>query len=345
MATETIQRPKKILFYSTKPYEESVFKHCNLGLPELEAFKLTFVEAHLCEKTVGLAEGFDAVCAFVNDTVDKYVLQALQAKGVKVIALRCAGFNNVDITYANSIGLPVVRVPAYSPYAVAEHAVALLLTLNRKIHKAYTRVRDGNFLLDGLVGVDLHGKTVGIVGTGKIGAVFAQIMKGFGCNLLAFDPYENPDVVALGATYVPLPTLLATADVISLHCPLMDATRHLIHADMLHQLKRGVLLINTSRGGLIETQAAIEGLKQGIIGGLGLDVYEEEGPLFFEDLSCSVIHDDVFSRLLTFPNVVITGHQAFLTKEALGNIASTTLNNLNSIFAGNVCENMVKAQP
>jgi D-lactate dehydrogenase len=335
----------KILFYSAKPYEETVFKKSNLALPTAETFKLTFIEAHLCEKTVGLAKGYNAVCAFVNDTIDKPVLQSLKEQGIQAIALRCAGFNNVDIAYANELNLPVVRVPAYSPYAVAEHAVALLLTLNRKIHKAYTRVRDGNFLLDGLVGVDLHGKTVGIVGTGKIGAVFARIMKGFGCQLLAFDPYENPEVVELGATYVPLETLLAQADVISLHCPLMEATYHLICSETLPKLKHGVLLINTSRGGLIETHAAIEGLKQGIIGGLGLDVYEEEGPLFFEDLSCSVIQDDVFSRLLTFPNVVITGHQAFLTQEALGNIASTTLNNLTHVLTSQPCENSVSVKP
>jgi D-lactate dehydrogenase len=242
---------------------------------------------------------------------------------------------------ATALNLPIVRVPAYSPYAVAEHAVTLLLTLNRKIHKAYSRVREGNFSLDGLMGMDLHGKTVGIVGTGRIGAVFTGIMKGFGCKLLAFDPYKNPEVEAHGATYVSLAELLSQSDIISLHCPLMESTHHLINAETLPQLKRGVLLINTSRGGLIETQSVIEGLKQGIIGGLGLDVYEEEGPLFFEDLSCSVIQDDVFSRLLTFPNVVITGHQAFLTQEALSNIASTTLDNVRLILSSQPCGNQV----
>jgi D-lactate dehydrogenase len=331
----------KILFYSAKPYEIEIFTKLNAELSAEAPFKLTFIEAHLCETTVALAKCYDAVCAFVNDTLDSYVLTALKEQGIQVVAMRCAGYNNVDLVTAEALKLPIVRVPAYSPYAVAEHAVTLLLTLNRKIHKAYSRVREGNFTLDGLVGMDLHGKTVGIVGTGKIGAVFTGIMKGFGCKLLAFDPYKNPEVEALGATYVSLPELLNQSDVISLHCPLMEATHHLINAKTLPQLKRGVLLINTSRGGLVETQAVIEGLKQGIIGGVGLDVYEEEGPLFFEDLSCSVIQDDVFSRLLTFPNVIITGHQAFLTKEALSNIASTTLGNVQAILANQPCGNSV----
>lgn len=341
MMTSTNNPKRRILFYSAKPYESAIFTQLNNQLPEAEQFKLTFIEAHLCETTVALAKGYDVVCAFVNDTLDRYVLTGLKEQGVQVIAMRCAGYNNVDVPAANALQLPIVRVPAYSPYAVAEHAVTLLLTLNRKIHKAYARVRDGNFSLDGLVGMDLHGKTVGIVGTGKIGAVFAGIMKGFGCKLLAFDPYKNPEVEALGATYVPLQELLNQSDVISLHCPLMESTHHLINSAMLKQLKRGVLIINTSRGGLVETQSVIEGLKQGVIGGLGLDVYEEEGPLFFEDLSCSVIQDDVFSRLLTFPNVVITGHQAFLTQEALSNIASTTLGNVQSVLANQPCNNTV----
>jgi D-lactate dehydrogenase len=337
----TLPNKARILFYSAKPYESDIFKKINEQRPPEEQLKLTFIEAHLCETTVALAKGYDAVCAFVNDTLDRYVLTALKEQGVQVVAMRCAGYNNVDIVTANALGLPIVRVPAYSPYAVAEHAVTLLLTLNRKIHKAYSRVRDGNFSLDGLVGMDLHGKTVGIVGTGKIGAVFAGIMKGFGCNLLAFDPYKNAEVEALGGQYVSLPELLEQSDVISLHCPLMESTHHLINSETLPLLKRGVLLINTSRGGLVETISVIEGLKQGIIGGLGLDVYEEEGPLFFEDLSCSVIQDDVFSRLLTFPNVVITGHQAFLTKEALSNIAGTTLGNVQAVLANQLCVNSV----
>jgi D-lactate dehydrogenase len=278
----------------------------------------------------------------VNDTLDEKVLTGLNALGVQTIVMRCAGFNNVDVPKAAELGMRVLRVPAYSPYAVAEHALALIMTLNRKTYKAFNRVRDGNFLLDGLVGFDVHGKTVGVIGTGKIGEIFAGIMKGMGCTLLAYDPYPSEAVKAMGATYVSLDELLAQSDMISLHCPLMPATYHMINDASVAKMKKGAMLINTSRGGLIETQAVVDGLKSGQIGALGLDVYEEEGDLFFEDLSCDVIQDDVFSRLLTFPNVLITGHQAFLTQEALNNIARTTIANLEDVFAGRDSKNEVK---
>ena len=326
-----------IAFYSTKPFDIEAFNANNTA-----GFHFNYLDAHLTLKTVKLAEGHQAVCAFVNDTLDAQVLRALNDLGVKTVVMRCAGYNNVDVSTAVALGMRVLRVPAYSPYAVAEHALALIMTLNRKTYKAFNRVRDGNFLLDGLVGFDVHGKTVGVIGTGKIGEIFVGIMKGMGCRLLAYDPYPSDAVKAMGATYVSLDELLGQSDIISLHCPLMPATHHLINHASVAKMKKGVMLINTSRGGLIETQAVINGLKSGQIGALGLDVYEEEGDLFFEDLSCNVIQDDVFSRLLTFPNVLITGHQAFLTQEALHNIAMTTLANLADAFAGRASKNEVK---
>jgi D-lactate dehydrogenase len=326
-----------VAFYSTKPYDIEAFNANNTA-----DFNINYLDAHLTPKTVKLAEGHQAVCAFVNDTLDEKVLTGLNALGVQTIVMRCAGFNNVDVPKAAELGMRVLRVPAYSPYAVAEHALALIMTLNRKTYKAFNRVRDGNFLLDGLVGFDVHGKTVGVIGTGKIGEIFAGIMKGMGCTLLAYDPYPSEAVKAMGATYVSLDELLAQSDMISLHCPLMPATYHMIDDASVAKMKKGVMLINTSRGGLIETQAVVDGLKSGQIGALGLDVYEEEGDLFFEDLSCDVIQDDVFSRLLTFPNVLITGHQAFLTQEALHNIARTTIANLEDAFAGRDSKNEVK---
>lgn len=326
-----------VMMFSTQPYEKTVFSQ----QVQASSCRFHYLEPHLNESTVALAKNVDAVCVFVNDTLDAPVLEALASQGVRFIALRCAGYNNVDVAKAQALGLTVVRVPAYSPYAVAEHALALLMTLNRKTHKAYQRVRDGNFLLDGLVGFDVHGKTVGIIGTGQIGQVMAGIFKGLGCSVLAYDPYPTTAMEALGATYVPLETLYQHSDIISLHCPLMPNTHHLINATALEQMKLGVVILNTSRGGLVDTQAVIDALKQGRIGGLGLDVYEEESDLFFEDFSASVIQDDVFSRLLTFPNVVITGHQAFLTHEALGNIAQTTLANLEALANGTPCPNVV----
>jgi len=271
---------------------------------------------------------------FVNDRVDATVLQGLHAAGVRLVALRCAGFNNVDLTEAARLGIAVGRVPAYSPHAVAEHTAALVFTLNRKIHRAHARVREGNFALDGLLGFDLHGRTVGVVGTGQIGRCFLQIMGGVGCRLLAHDPHVDASCESMGVRYVSLDELLVQSDIVSLHCPLTPATRHLVDAAALRRMKRGAMLINTSRGAVVDTRAAIQALKAGQLGSLGLDVYEEEADLFFRDLSEHAIQDDVFARLLTFPNVVITGHQAFFTEEALGAIARTTVDNLDAFATG-----------
>jgi D-lactate dehydrogenase len=306
---------------------------------------MEFFKAQLDHKTVGLAQGFGAVCAFVNDNLDKSVLETLNQSGVRIIAMRCAGFNNVDLEAAESLGMTVVRVPTYSPYAVAEHALTLIMSLNRRIHRAYNRVREGNFELKGLLGEDIHGQTVGIIGTGAIGTVFAKLMTGFGCELLAYDPYPNDEVKALGVTYVSLDELLQRSSIISIHCPLTPETRHLINADTIALMRDGVILVNTSRGGIIDTRAAVDGLKSGKIGQLGLDVYEAESDLFFKDLSNRVIQDDLFTRLLTFPNVIITGHQAFFTETALSNIAQTTLENVRMVERGEECPNVVKAKP
>jgi D-lactate dehydrogenase len=282
------------------------------------------------------------VSAFVNDRLDAAVLQALAAGGTRLIALRCAGFNHVDLPAAADAGIRVVRVPAYSPYAVAEHTLALILALNRQLPRAVTRVRDGNFALDGLVGFDLHGKTVGVVGTGKIGEVVVRLLAGFGCRVLACDPHPSPAVTALGATYATLETLLAESRVVTLHCPLTPDTHHLINADAFALLRKGSMLINTSRGGLLDTRAAIAALKSGHLGSLGIDVYEEEADLFFEDLSGTVLRDDVFARLLTFPNVIVTAHQAFLTTEALTGIAETTLASITAFAAGDPLVNEIR---
>jgi D-lactate dehydrogenase len=297
---------------------------------------LQFFEVRLEEKTAGLVAGSEAVCVFVNDVLNRATLQILHARGVRLIALRCAGFNNVDLAAARELGLAVVRVPEYSPYAVAEHAVALLLSLNRKIHRAYNRVRESNFSLEGLVGFDLHGKTVGIVGTGKIGAVFAHIMAGFGCNLLAFDVVQRTDLPMLN--YVAIPELLAQSDIISLHVPLLPQTLHLLRRETFSQMKPGALIINTSRGALIEAHDLVEALKTGQIAGAALDVYEEEAGVFFNDLSGQVLQDDVLARLISLPNVLITSHQAFLTHEALANIAHTTLSSISSFAQGALLE-------
>jgi len=318
-----------IAVFSTKSYDRRFFEAAN----EQHGHDLTFFEPRLTPDTATLAEGHDAVCAFVNDHLDSGVLQRLADAGVRLLALRSAGFNHVDLDAAERLGLTVARVPAYSPHAVAEHALALLLALNRQIYRAYNRVREGNFALDGLIGFDLHGKTVGVVGTGKIGATFAQIVHGLGCEVLALDPYPNPELRDV-ASYVPRDELLARSDVVSLHCPLTPETHHMIDDAALDRMREGVTLINTSRGQLIDTRAVIEALKRGRIGRLGLDVYEEEGDLFFEDLCNRVIRDDVFSRLLTFPNVLITGHQGFFTEEAMQNIAETTLANVRAFETG-----------
>ncbi|CAN5336766.1 2-hydroxyacid dehydrogenase [soil metagenome] len=329
----------RIAIFSSKPYDRATLGEANAALGE--SHELIFFEPRLDELTVRLAAGYDVVCAFVNDRLTDAVIAALAAGGTRLIAMRCAGYNNVDLEAARAHGIPVVRVPAYSPYAVAEHAVALILDLNRNIHRAHNRVREGNFALEGLLGFDLNGKTVGVVGTGKIGAVFARIMAGFGCRVVAHDLYPDAALEAAGTRYVALEEVFAEADIISLHCPLTPQTHHLVNAGTLALMKRGVMLINTSRGALIDTRAVIEGLKSGALGYLGLDVYEEEGDLFFEDLSSTVIGDDVFSRLLTFPNVTITGHQAFFTREALENIAQTTLENVGAFERDGTAANAV----
>ena len=319
----------KVAFFSTKTYDRTFFDAANRHHDHV----LVYFESRLNTQTARLARDFDAVCAFVNDRVDQEVISILAEGGVKLIALRSAGFNHVDLDAAREHKITVARVPAYSPNAVAEHTLALILSLNRKIHRAYNRVREGNFALDGLLGFDLHRRTIGIIGTGKIGQVFAQLMTGFGCTLLGYDPYPNQECEQIGLRYVELDELFAQSDVISLHCPLTPETHHIIDAQALSTMRDGSMLINTSRGGLVDTRAVIDALKSEKLGALGLDVYEEESELFFEDLSSQVLHDDVFARLLTFPNVIITGHQGFFTAEALSNIADTTIENLTA-FAG-----------
>lgn len=319
----------RVTVFSTKPYDREFLSRANTRPHEL-----LFLETHLDARTASLVEGSSAVCVFVNDHVDRDVLQRLVHSGVGLVALRSAGFNHVDLAAARELGVTIARVPAYSPHAVAEHTVGLILSLNRKLHRAYARVRDGNFSLEGLLGFDLHGRTVGVVGTGNVGTVFAAIMAGFGCRLLAFDPQPNDECRALGVRYVGLEELLGSADIVSLHCPLTPETRHLMDADALGRMKPGVMLINTGRGALVDTAAVIAALKTGRIGALGLDVYEEEEALFFEDLSGKVIQDDVFMRLLTFPNVMVTAHQAFFTEDALLAIAETTMANITAFETG-----------
>jgi D-lactate dehydrogenase len=304
---------------------------------------LTYFEARLTRSTVPLAQGFPCVCVFVNDEVDAHVLLQLQRGGTELIALRSAGYNHVDLEAAQQLGIKIVRVPAYSPYAVAEHTIALLMALNRKTHRAYNRVREGNFSLDGLLGFDLNGLTAGIIGTGKIGEATSRIFDGFGCQLIGYDIRPNPECEALGMRYVSLDDLFREADIISIHCPLTPDTYHLINSASISKMKRGVTILNTSRGALINAQAVLVGLKSGQIGHLGLDVYEEEADLFFEDLSNQIIQDDVFARLLTFPNVVITGHQGFFTERALANIAQTTLQNIHDIETKDASGNEITA--
>ncbi len=314
----------RVVLFSSKVYDHQFFKESCQRF----GYELDFLEVPLNVHTAVLAEGHEVVCIFVNDVADAAVLKILAAQGVKLIALRCAGFNNVDLKAAKALGLKVVRVPAYSPYSVAEHTLALILTLNRKTHRAYNRVKEGNFSLSGLMGFDLNGKTVGLIGLGKIGLVTAQILKGFGCRVLGFDVVKGKEVDEIGIEFVPLEELYAHSDIISLHCPLTPQTHHLINKQSIAQMKKGVMLINTSRGALIDTKAVIAALKREHIKYLGLDVYEEEAHLFFEDLSEKVIQDDVFTRLLSFNNVLITGHQAFLTSNALQSIADITLQNI-----------------
>ena len=313
----------KVAFFDAKSYDKPGFDRYIEGT----GIEIKYFDTHLNEDTVSLAAGFDAVCVFVNDIVNETVVNKLYELGVKVIVLRCAGFNNVD-TRACFGKLHVYRVPAYSPYAVAEHAMALLLTLNRHIHKAYNRTREFNFSLQSLTGFDLHGKTVGIIGTGKIGMIFANICKGFGMNILAYDKFPGKNDLS----YVELDTLLAQSDIISLHCPLTEETHHIIGEAAIGKMKPGAVIVNTSRGGLVDTEALIDGIKNGTVGGACLDVYEEEGDLFYEDFSGHVIQDDTLVRLIAMPNVIVTSHQAFLTNEALDNIASTTVDNLMKFF-------------
>ncbi|MEO6720734.1 MAG: 2-hydroxyacid dehydrogenase [Ferruginibacter sp.] len=325
----------KTAFFSTKSYDREFFDKY------VTTQQLVYFEAPLNKQTVNLASGCDAVCVFVNDKLDDVVITELKRLGIRLIALRCAGFNNVDLLAAKENGLTVVRVPAYSPHAVAEHAVALIMTLNRKTHKAYNRVREGNFSLERLTGFDLYGKTVGVIGTGKIGQVFCDIMLGFGCNVLAFDLVEHKPTAAKGVAYLPLIDILHQADIISLHCPLNEQTHHIINTQTIGMMKEGVMLINTSRGALIDTAAVVKALKSGRIGYLGLDVYEQEEKLFFNDLSENVIQDDMIMRLLSFPNVLITSHQGFFTEEALTQIAQVTLKNMDDFEAGGVLKNVV----
>lgn len=323
----------KICFFDTKPYDKTFFEL----LKDQYGIEIEYFEPKLGPKTAFMAQGYEVVVAFVNDTIDEETINTLYKNGTKMIAMRCAGYNNVDFKAAYQ-KIHVVRVPAYSPYAVAEHAMALLLTLNRKIHKAYARTRDFNFSLNGLTGFDLHGKTIGVVGTGKIGAIFIDICKGFGMKVLAYDPYplKNTDI-----DYVTLEELCKQSDIISLHCPLSKDTMHMINQATIGLMKKGVYLINTSRGALIHSEDLLEALKAEKIGGACLDVYEEETEVFYEDMSYAIIHDDVLSRIISMPNVIVTSHQAFLTKEALQNIADTTLSNCKEFFDDRILSNEI----
>jgi D-lactate dehydrogenase len=329
----------RVAVFSSKPYDVAFLTAAN----QARGHDLLFLEPRLAKETAALASGRPAICAFVNDQLDAEVLARLAAKGTRLIALRSAGYNNVDLPAASRLALTVTRVPAYSPHAVAEHTIALILALNRKVHRAWARIREGNFSLDGLLGFDLVGRTAGVVGTGKIGAAVVRILTGFGCRVLAFDPVPSPECLALGTSYVPLPDLLAASDIVSLHCPLTPETRHLLDGAALARMKPGAMLINTGRGALVDTKAVIEALKAGRLGHLGLDVYEEEAALFFEDRSWRILQDDVFARLLTFPNVIVTGHQGFFTAEALAAIADTTLQAVTEFEQGRVPTTAIRA--
>lgn len=317
----------KIALFSSKSYDSDYFSNVGTRF----SHDVTHFETRLRKRTAHLASGFDAVCVFVNDMVDRETISILKELGIRAIALRCAGFNNVDLAAAGEAGIRVVRVPAYSPESVAEHALALILTLNRKTHKAFNRVRDGNFSLERLTGFNISGKCVGVIGTGKIGAAFSDIMAGMGCRILAYDKYPSSELESKGLQYVGLEKLLSGSDIISLHCPLTPETAYLINRQTLSMMKRGVMLINTSRGALINTNNVIESLKHGHVGYLGIDVYEQEEKLFFRDRSEEILQDDQIARLMTFPNVLITAHQAFFTREALEQIAATTLRNLSEV--------------
>ena len=336
---DEIKRIMKITFFSTQPYDRSFFEAHNKKF----GFDLHFYEVGLNEQTVHLIDRTDAVCVFVNDHITKPVIERMVSQGVRLIALRCAGFNNVDLEAARSNNVKVVRVPAYSPHAVAEHAVAMIMALNRKTHKAYNRIREQNFSLNGLMGFDLYGKTVGVVGTGNIGQVFCRIMLGFGCRVIAYDVKERDDLEVAGVRYVTLNELLTNSDIISLHCPLNESTKYVIGDGNIALIKKGCMLINTSRGGLINTKSVIKALKSGQLCALGIDVYEQEETLFFRDLSASIVEDDLITRLMSFPNVLITAHQGFFTVEAMDQIAETTLNNVRAFMSAEVLVNEVNA--
>ena len=328
----------KIVSYSCKPYDKQAL--CHVFDPTWE---IVYLDVPLELATLSYAQGAEVVTVFVNDRLDAKVLKILFDGGTRLIALRCAGFNHVDLSAAKTLGLTLVRVPDYSPYAVAEHTVGLMLALNRKLYRAYNRVREGNFSLNGMLGFDMHGKTVGIVGAGRIGRLVGKMLKAFGCTVLVYDPYECETCVALGIDQVDLETLWAQSDIITLHCPLTTDTQHIINANTIAKMKKGVMLINTGRGALMDTEALTEGLKTKQIAYLGLDVYENEGALFFEDHSCEIIQDDTFERLLTFPNVLITGHQAYFTQEALSHIAQTTTDNIQAFIHNQPLINIIKA--
>jgi len=328
---------KRIAFFDSKPYDIEFFDSIN----KKYGYELKYFKSHITEDTVSLANGFNAVCLFVNDEVNAKIIKSLNDYGIHLIALRCAGYNNIDLKAAFG-KVHVLRVPAYSPYAVAEHAVALMLTLNRKIHRAYFRNLDKNFTIAGLMGFDMYGKTAGIIGTGQIGKVLIQILKGFGMNILAYDPFPNNEFATkVGFKYVDLDTLYKNSDIISLHCPLTPETERIINSESIAKMKDGVMIINTSRGKLIDTKALINGLKSKKIGFAGLDVYEEESEFFFEDRSQDILTDDVLARLLTFNNVIVTSHQAFFTREAMTNIAETTLQNIKDFFEGKFLKNEI----
>ena len=333
----------KVAVYSARRYDKALLAQANKEADEQGGHTLRFLEDRLTAHTAALAEGCGAVCVFVNDTVDAEVLALLAAQGTKLVATRSTGYNQIDTEAAARLGIAVVRVTDYSPHSVAEFAVGLLLAVNRKIARASARTRDGNFDLDGLMGFDLHGKTVGVIGTGKIGTIFARIMTGFGCTVVGHDRYPSPAFEALGGRYVGVDELLACSDVVSLHCPLTDDTRHIVNAESLARAKRGSVLVNTSRGGLIDTDAAIQALKTGQLGGLAIDVYEQEANLFFQDLSSTIICDDVIQRLVSFPNVIVTGHQAFFTVEAIGQIMRTTIESITAFERGEELVNRVPA--
>jgi len=323
--------------YSARRYDKTMLAQAN----ETAGHELRFLEDRLSRETAILAKGCEAVCVFVNDTVDAEVLGILANQGTRLVATRSTGYNHVDAHAARELGIAVVRVTDYSPNSVAEFAVGLLLAVNRKIARASVRTREGNFDLDGLMGFDLHGKTVGVIGTGKIGTIFARIMAGFGCTLVGYDRYPTPAFEALGGRYIGVDELLACSDVVSLHCPLLEETHHIVNAAALARVKRGCVLVNTSRGGLVDTEAAVQALKTGQLGGLAIDVYEQEASLFFQDLSSTIITDDVIQRLVSFPNVIVTGHQAFFTVEAIGQIMRTTIDSIGAFERGEELVNRI----